>query len=224
MTTLRSFVFEHLARELRDKVYQELLVADNLFGNDYCMPFAEDPPREFSPAILATSKTIHHEAALVLYGKNRFYYDIYGLSPQRFFGSHSGDACLPKKYINLINYLSVSINFKGDEDDILGDVEAFEIVRSNVKQMADILADNHHIAVFKLSFYNGYFSVETAKLMPNSFRGNRGMGEQVLAPLVALRGVGKVVLEGHAQDSNYARVLKRLMMLPRKCSALCSAS
>ena len=48
------------------------------------------------------------------------------------------------------------------------------------------------------------------------------MGEQVLAPLAALRGVGKVVLKDHAQFSKYARGLKRLMMLPGKCSALSS--
>ena len=220
MTTLRSFVFENLARELRDKVYEELLVVET----GLCVPFVEDPPYECYPAILATSKKIHDEAAPVLYGKNRFYYETYGLSPQRFLGSNSRDVCLPRKYINLINYLSVSINFKGSENDILGDVPAFAIVRSNVKQMADVLADNHHIAVFKLSFINSYFDIGMVEMMPNSFRGNWAMGEQVLAPLGALRGVRKVVLKDHARVSDYARVLKGLMMLPRKCFALCSAS
>ena len=228
MTTLRSFVFEHLPRELRDKVYHELLVDDYWFRNDdeslSCMPFVEDPPCGCDPAILATSKKIHDEAALVLYGKNRFHYEIYGLTPQRFLGSNCSEKCLPKKYINLISHLSVSINFQGSDTDFLGDVPAFEIVRSNVKQMADILADNYHIAVFKLSFVNSYFDVGMAEFWPNSFRGNWAMGEQVLAPLAVLRGVGKVVLKDHAQVSKYARVLKRLMQLPRKCSALCPAS
>ncbi|MCJ1395293.1 hypothetical protein MMC18_008177 [Xylographa bjoerkii] len=217
MTTLRPFVFENLPRELRDKIYHELLVADNWFCGDdegLCMPFVEDPPSGCNPAILATSKKIHDEAALVFYGKNRFYHEIYGISPQPFLGSHwRPDKCLPKKYINLINHLSVCINFKGSDTDFLGDVPAFEIVRSNVKQVADNLADNHHIAIFKLSFINSYFNVGMARQWPNSFRGNWAMGEQVLAPLAALRGVTKVVLEDHAQVSKYAQVLKRLMML-----------
>ena len=226
MVTLRSFNFEHLPRELRDKVYYELLVGDNRFGYEdvgLCMPFDEDPPDGCNPAILATSKNIHEEAALILYGQNRFHYDVFGISRQIFLGCDYSGKSLPKKYINLINYLSVSINFKGSETDYLGDVPAFEIVQSNVKQMADMLADNHHIAVFKLQFFNGYFNAGLARKMPNSFRGNWAMGEQVLAPLAILRGVTKVVLDGHAEVSKYARELKRLMELPCKCSALCSA-
>ena len=220
MTTLRPFVFEEFPRELRDKVYYELLIGQTWFSDDESLftPFVDDPPHEIYPAILATSKKIHDEAAPVLYGMNGFFYEIYGLSPQRFLGSQYRNVGVPKKYVNLINHLSVCINFKGSESDIMGDVPAFEIVRSNVKQMVDMLADNHHIAKLKLAFFNSYYNVGNAELMPNSFRGNWAMGEQVLAPLAALRGVGKVVLKDHARISEYARVLKRLMMLPRKCS------
>ncbi|MCJ1320713.1 hypothetical protein MMC15_006054 [Xylographa vitiligo] len=216
MAMLRVFTFEHLPREIRDEVYYNLLVADTWFGahdeDHVCTPFIDDPPHGYYAAILATSKKIHDEAALVLYGKNQFHFEIYGLNHQPFLSNIHSDKCLPKKYIILINYLSVSI--KSLDMDILGNVPAFEIVRSNVKQMADILADNHHIAIFKLSFISRYFNPELATLLPISCRGNCAMGEKVLAPLAVLRGVRKVILEDHAKLLKYAQVLKSLMELP----------
>ena len=214
MTTLRPFIFEELPRELRDTIYSELLVV--IWGS--CMPFVEDPPHEVYPAILATGKKIYDEAALVLYGMNRFYYEIYGRSPQRFLGSQYGDVSVPKKYVDLINHLSVCINFQGSDFGTKGDVPAFEIVQSNVKQMVDMLADNHHIVRLKLTFINSFFDVGMVELMPNSYQGNWAMGERVLAPLAALRGIREVVLKDHARVSEYAHVLRRLMMLPRKCA------
>ncbi|MCJ1473097.1 hypothetical protein MMC13_001747 [Lambiella insularis] len=215
MASLRSFVFEDLPRELRDGIYEELLVAKGYCVEDIlCMPPDEDPPGELYPCILATNKKIHDEAAPFLYGKNRFSYEVYGFCLQRFLTSEGPERGIPKRYANLMTRLSIAINFQGSDSDMNGDGPAFEIVRSNVKQLADSFVDNHHIDLLRLSFINSYFNPGLSGLLPNSFRGNWAMGEKVLAPLATLRGVRKVVLKDHARESNYAHVLKGVMESP----------
>ncbi|KAH7386824.1 hypothetical protein DE146DRAFT_184058 [Phaeosphaeria sp. MPI-PUGE-AT-0046c] len=62
-----SASFLGLARELRDKIYSYLLVGEEYV--DLTNPWSNP---DFSVEILRTNKTIHEEAASILYGRNRF--------------------------------------------------------------------------------------------------------------------------------------------------------
>ncbi|KAF2200858.1 hypothetical protein GQ43DRAFT_432132 [Delitschia confertaspora ATCC 74209] len=72
----QPFPFECLPRELRNKVYRELLILNfpmMLIHSRPSWPDLHDPGWKLYPEILRTSKKFHQEASEVLYGENSFY-------------------------------------------------------------------------------------------------------------------------------------------------------
>lgn len=58
-----------LPRELRNNIYEQLLVSQEPIDSAI-----NSWPTYLDPAVLRANRTIHHEASLVLYGRNRFYF------------------------------------------------------------------------------------------------------------------------------------------------------
>ncbi|ORX96288.1 hypothetical protein BCR34DRAFT_184376 [Clohesyomyces aquaticus] len=76
------FPFMILPKEIRDLIYQELLVADiplQLINDRPLWPDLYGPPgKQLHSTILRLSKQVHYEASRVLYGNNTFYVSIDG--------------------------------------------------------------------------------------------------------------------------------------------------
>ncbi|KAE9982183.1 hypothetical protein EG328_011095 [Venturia inaequalis] len=73
--------FWKLPSELRNAVYEELLVTDCAFRLGHHGPYSHEPRREIFPNILRTCSAIHFEAIAILYGNNSFFLGPVGFKP-----------------------------------------------------------------------------------------------------------------------------------------------
>ncbi|TLD36893.1 hypothetical protein E2P81_ATG02675 [Venturia nashicola] len=69
--------FWKLPSELRNAVYEELLVTDCAFRLGHHGPYSHEPRREIYPNILRTCSAIHFEAIAILYGNNSFFLGMF---------------------------------------------------------------------------------------------------------------------------------------------------
>jgi hypothetical protein len=66
-----------LPAELRNLVYEELLLSDSAFRLGHQGPYSHESRKRLYPQILCASKTLYTEASVILYGANAFYLGMY---------------------------------------------------------------------------------------------------------------------------------------------------
>jgi hypothetical protein len=72
-----AYTFFTLPAELRNIVYEELLLSDSAFRLGHQGPYSHETRRQLYPQIMRTNKQVCHEAAAILYGSNAFYLGTY---------------------------------------------------------------------------------------------------------------------------------------------------
>lgn len=73
--------FFTLPAELRNLVYQELLLSDSAFRLGHQGPYSHERRKQLYPQIMRTSRMACHEASAILYGSNAFYLGPIGHKP-----------------------------------------------------------------------------------------------------------------------------------------------
>jgi hypothetical protein len=67
------FPLFNLPAELRNLVYEELLLSDSAFRLGHQGPYSHESRKRLYPQILCASKALYSEASVILYGDNAFY-------------------------------------------------------------------------------------------------------------------------------------------------------
>ncbi|KIW01228.1 uncharacterized protein PV09_07271 [Verruconis gallopava] len=73
--------FWRLPPEIRNAIYEELLVTDCAFRLGHHGPYSHEKRKKLYPAILRTSSQAYHEAVAILYGSNTFFLGPLGFKP-----------------------------------------------------------------------------------------------------------------------------------------------
>jgi len=73
--------FWRLPLELRNAIYEELLLTDCAFRLGHHGPYSHEARKTIYPAILRTCSAIHYEAIAILYGNNSFFLGPVGFKP-----------------------------------------------------------------------------------------------------------------------------------------------
>ena len=104
--------------------------------------------------IMRTNKTIHNEAAAVLYGENWFPWSLYGDQYRPMWRFPEGERILcPRRYSRLITKMHLIISTRGDENDPTQSDAIFWITRY-LKSTCKAFTLND-FKILKVDFYNG---------------------------------------------------------------------
>ena len=208
MPVLRSFEFEKLPPTVRHKIYRELLLKPGEFDSQsedrYLSEHDElghriqdllveiwEEDNQMHPEIMRTNKSIHDEAAAVLYGENWFSWSLSGhqYQPMWRFPWVETSLC-PRRYTRLITKIHLIVSTRGDENDPYQSDAVFWTTR-NLRSTCKTFTLND-FKILKVDFYNalGYRYCGSAR---------KGYyGERCLEPLKVCRA--EKVSIGYVED------------------------
>lgn len=147
------------------------------------------------PAILATSRAVHHEAAAIMYGTQPFSVRITGASLGTVWAVGSQGTFIPPRYMRLIRRFKVQVDLEYCCRQFCFR-EAVYVVCSNIKTFCDLVKHNAPV-----------WALRKLKVQEE--------GQEVLEPFMLLRNVGDAVVNGEVEPL-YALKPKAVMESPQR--------
>ena len=175
---LRSFEFEKLPSNVRQKIYRELLLVPEYDDDDECpddyvneheelharigrqmINLSDDCNHELHPEIMGTNKKIHQEAATVLYGENWFEWDVQGMEEgSMWLGNWATKTVCTPRYGRLVTNMCLEVSVRGVEGTSFMDPDyssmALSRTTTNLRKTCEMLCLND-LEVLTVAFYNG---------------------------------------------------------------------
>lgn len=171
MPGLRSFEFEKLPPTVRHKIYRELLLKPREFDSQsedsYLSEHDElghriqdllvvigDGDNQMHPEIMRTNKSIHDEAATVLYAENWFSWSLYWDQYRPMWRFSRGEKRLcPRRYSRLITKMHLIVSTRSNENNPTKSNAIFWTMR-NLRSTCKAFTLND-VKILKVDFYNG---------------------------------------------------------------------
>ncbi|MCJ1433311.1 hypothetical protein MMC27_002670 [Xylographa pallens] len=204
--------FGKLPREIRDKVYSQLLVSSHTFNVDA----AYRPCYDMQPAILHVNKQISAEATRALYKDNRFIVLNLRGKAERSFAWFSR---IPEEYtLPLFNVedaaLTITISCIDADRDDLAINRVFMLFPESLDAVLESLWD-FIIGAFEVDYVEPILLLKISLVLHPILLSRRdAMQKDLLKPFERLVGFGEVEIHGCADEEFKSTMLDRMRQFP----------